>query len=298
MKEQLAFDDVDIIMKGLPSNWRASLPQRSILHGIAECAIRRVIWECPDEQDLLGDNMQAMSYLLREDHLLMGNSGMASWTGGWSRSYLSIMFQWWKTWVGLSRAMPIEHMMRPKARIRTRQLRASSLSACEWRWTLCVCWRAKWQSVISISPSLFMRKMAYAFYSSFNLTKCKGCSMTRASSMIYVSWCISSLSTVSRRRWDLATDDHLRNEWKGANQWTSSASPEMDCDVIRLKMTDQLSESFEMKSRQHACESDPGSYDWRAYMSAGRHSSSYKLTGKKLREGLPQSRLIRMIYRP
>ena len=59
--------------------------------------------------------------------------------------------------------------------------------------------------------------------------------------------------------------------------------------VIRFKMTDQLSESFEMKIRQHAYEADHGSYGWRDYMSVGRHSSSYKLTGKKLREGLPDS---------
>ena len=46
MKEQLASDDAGIIMKGLPQTqlcWQASLPQRGILPGIAESAIRQVI---------------------------------------------------------------------------------------------------------------------------------------------------------------------------------------------------------------------------------------------------------------
>ena len=151
-----------------PSHWRAYLPQHGILPGIAECAIRQTIWECLDEQDLLGDNMQAMSSLLREGHLLMGNSGMASCTDGWSRSCLPIISPQRKILVVLSYVHQDGNMIRLKARVRTRRLRASSLSACDWRWALCACWRAREQSIISVGPSLFMSEMSCVFGSSVN----------------------------------------------------------------------------------------------------------------------------------
>ena len=68
--------------------------------------------------------MQAVSYLLKEDHLLMSNSGMVSLTDGWSRSCSSIILQQRKILVVLSYVHQDGNMIRLKARVRTRQLRA------------------------------------------------------------------------------------------------------------------------------------------------------------------------------